>query len=396
MNDEEKHDKQPQSPPPAAPEDGLDPEPVFSEVPISDGVSMSVERPPEVEAISEAAPTPDPEVPGEDVDAEAEAALADPASGSPETSDSPEPDPEPEVSKRIATVFGPFLGEFGHEVRGWSPYIRAQIQANPGDNIVIFAYEGREPIYQEAIGAGAVFVPMALDFLQDLKVNPDCMGVIGPEKEAAYARSRQFLDNFMTRTYPGHQFDLVEPKDGMRYAMARAAEGVPIHFGLADPPEATKPVIIGIVARHRQEPNYVGRNYPTEKWEQVVRVINRRLGPEVAIRSIGADKVNRHIDGTQNCLTTMDNVRGVLEAMEKCHMVVGESSGGMHLALAAARPCVVFGESRVHQRYIKDNWFKAPLHFTEGLRPDPFVIGREVNRMIAGLRGVEKWRKRWE
>ena len=293
------------------------------------------------------------------------------------------------------TVFGPYVGEFGHEVRGWSPMIRAWMQEHECDNVVIVAYEGREPLYQEAIGAGAEFLPIPTDLIRAYDVNADCMGLLGPHTEGAMDKLQSYVDRSLAESFGEHvRFDHKHPRGGLGWACEVADHGIPIHFGLPDPPQvvAGEPVVVGIIARGREYCPH--RNY--KGWEQVVENIRKRMGDQARIVCLGATTENLFIDGADtDARVTPYRLAACLKSFEPCHVIVGESSGGMHLALAAARNCVVFGEARVHRRYINDNWHRVPLRFIDGLAPAPEIIGREVHRMVAGLGGDDRYQN-WE
>jgi hypothetical protein len=306
--------------------------------------------------------------------------------------------------------FGPFIGEFGWRVMAWAPYVKGMVETMPqrqretGDRCVIIDYDGMQPLYQEAIGMGAEFlaVPHDVEFTAEgYGCNAEFMTAIGDGRTSFFGG----LASWALATLGPHAINMGPnwEESGAAYAnkilQTVQDKGWLLNFGF-EPTRSLElasgnTIKIGVIARDRAfAPD---RNYPDPMWEEALANLQRRLddaGVDYHIRFLGAQGHVRAFEGTRryDMRTAPNEITNFIDEISQCNLILGESSGGMHLALATGQPCVVFGEDRIRPRYHGVNWHDAPLHFIGSTRPGPAIVARQTHRMIAALAGDNAFR----
>ena len=209
---------------------------------------------------------------------------------------------------------GPWVGEFGWELMGWQGLIRAL--RTHYDHITVCARESSAALYTDCCDA---FVPHQIKGQSNAHVVFD---VANPEE--------------LTRT-----LDLV-PNDAdhlrpLRYVPLSSQSFV--RFG--DRSQSSDHVDVLLHARGNAVA--AGRNWPREKWLQLVTFLNKA---GLRVGAIGLSSATLPIEGIsdfrdQPLEATMNLVAGA-------KMVVGPSSGPMHLASLCGTPHIVWTDRRLY------------------------------------------------
>jgi hypothetical protein len=237
--------------------------------------------------------------------------------------------------------YGPWIGEFGWELMAWQAWCR--LNARNFEKVYVCSFPDMAPLYEDF----ATFIPhdykkRHLDWTDTSNVEIQIPTDV-----------TQVVDPFKKYKLPGQHF---------------------IPFGTKNPMQAIMPRII----IHARGINKGGKNYPIDRWEQLV------AGMGAYAASVGTE-ADHHIKGTEDLrdlpLSTL------MDELTNARMVIGQSSGVMHLAALCGAPLVVWGDPKTYfgegldVRYRKTwNPFKVPTCFIgeDNWNPDPRLILKAV------------------
>lgn len=260
----------------------------------------------------------------------------------------------------MTVAFGPYVGEFGWEVRAWAPHVYARVSRmrTAGDQtpVVIMAREGSRALYEPALALPGVDFECDWDWPKD---PAEYMHLHRPEAQRAW-------EDYVSARVTGLKWHLNQPRPGEAFAESCLAEIKQHDYGgLA----AICPKRDGVMFHHRHRHDLAReRNYVY--WNDLHSLVNMGMigpwfRPPCASRTSASS----------------------LADMRRSSCVAGESSGPMHLAITAGVPIVVWGESKNRTRYEHDNWHGVPFRFIDGLQPDPKAIADAVADLLEELRG---------
>jgi len=231
--------------------------------------------------------------------------------------------------------YGPWIGEFGWELMAWQAWCR--LNARNFDKVYVCSFSDMAPLYEDF----ATFIPHGykkrhLDWTDtsnvQIEIPADVTTKVAPFKK--YKLPAQHFITFGERTRS------VKP----RYLI------------------------------HARGINKGGKNYPLDRWEHLAGCI----GDNVA--SVGT-LLDHHIKDTEDLRGLPLNT--LMDEMANANVVIGQSSGVMHLAALCGARLVVWGDPRTYfgesldQRYHKTwNPFKVPVRFIPHPEwdPDPDLI----------------------
>jgi hypothetical protein len=253
-----------------------------------------------------------------------------------------------EVEKDDVAFFGPWAGEFGWELMTWQAWCRAQ--AHKYKKVYVCSYPDMEFLYRDF----ANFIPHNY-----------------PKRGLSW-ENLSHIEKVTGYEIPGDVTKQILP-----YKRYRVPDQEFVQFGGPHYPAQTIKYFI-----HARGIKKGGKNWPLDRWQKLVS-----LFPPNSVASVGSP-VDHHIEGSVN-------LKGIpLE--ELCYyfagakMVIGQSSGVMHLATLCKAPIVVWGDARTYfgekldQRYrVTWNPFNSPVQFIydDDWNPDPEVI---ANLAIGG------------
>ena len=206
------------------------------------------------------------------------------------------------ISNKHKFVAGPWVGEFGFEVMCWQPFVRAYQKKHGINNMVCRTRTGRDVLYS--------------DFAEVEYFNPP--GVPVSWGCATSNREPYPLTDLDPRTFKG---GWAEPR------------GEFIKFGSFSPEKRYDVLIHARARRHRSE-----CNWSQETWDELMGM---GLGK---VACIGSER-------RALCLRGCADLRGIplsdlVNYMASSTLIVGPSSGPMHLATLCGCPQVVWSNNK--------------------------------------------------
>ena len=242
--------------------------------------------------------------------------------------------------KRVV-LFGPWIGELGWELMTWQSWCRKK--AKNYDKAYVCSFPDMKPVYEDF----ATFIPHGY-------------------KTRHFRMHRRFLER-VNYQRPDDVTDYIAPF--IRYE----TDGEFIKYGN---PNAKYRYLIH--ARNKKDEK-ADRNYPVNLWEELV------INLQGTVASIGTGK-DYHITGT-------DDLKGIsldklMDYMAGCELVIGGSSGIMHLAcLCGAKRIVWHGSGNFIggrdgiNRY-RDVWnpFQTKTVIISGWKPNPLEVVNEIKK----------------
>jgi len=242
----------------------------------------------------------------------------------------------------------PFIGEFGWEIITWAPYLRKL--SNDYMHMIVSSFPGMEALYT-GFHCPVEFVPhrhpgRALDWRDISTVDYD-----KPDLSAYTA-----------------PVDIIEPLKSYRL------QGEYIRYGT---PKKDKRFNILFHARNIQKAR--GKNWPASKWQMLADQFFNTA-------SIGT-KDDMHIPGTEDMRGIP--LQALMDLIAGAQVVVGQSSGVMHLASMCGTRHVVWADQKTYfwetldKRY-KETWNPLGTEVdwidTENWNPSPKEVAAAINR----------------
>lgn len=232
-----------------------------------------------------------------------------------------------------ALIAGPCMSEFGWELMEWQGYVRAL--AADYDKVVVCSTAGHEALYADY---DPIFVG------HKLKGNRDCHRIREVENPQELKRVQEALKGFKYAfEQAGYEVKWESPQPPKNRAVGRRR-----------PVEIQKFVKFGrrneddlydltIHARNRPFKFALeGHNYPIEKWYELLAMLRDRGYKRIA--AIGTHAQALAPEGVED-LRGVDLQR-VMDVMASSRLVIGPSSGPMHLASLCGVPHAVWARGR--------------------------------------------------
>lgn len=253
---------------------------------------------------------------------------------------------------------GPWVGEFGWELMNWQGYIRSLGRSY--EKVVVSCRESSRALYEDFCD----------EFLfHDLRGTVNCNVLRG-------IRNRDELER-LVRAIPAGA-DHLQP---LKYIPAGSQEFV--RFG------AVREGMVTDLLIHARGKEDVGeRNWTLDKWNALVKAARKR---GLAIGSIGLREDTVDVDGTTD-------FRGrplseTMDAVASTGLVLGPSSGPMHLSALCGTPHLVWTDRKTYSmgkssREKYESWWNplgTPVRVVDEHGFDPPVdrVLKEVERMLA-------------
>lgn len=245
------------------------------------------------------------------------------------------------IEKKIAFA-GPWIGEFGWEIMTWIPYLRKR--SRDYEKMFVSTFEGMEPLY--------------IGFHCEVEFKPHDYN--------------ERVDDWTTR---GMMPCSVDTTDIIKPIKEYRVDGEYVRYGSP----VIKDVSVLFHARGIEKGSF--KNWDIEKWEALAEKF-----PGAA--SIGT-RDDLHVPGTVDGrdIAFHGNLRDVIASAS---IVIGQSSGVMHLASMCGTPHLVWGDDRLknfgeslEKRYAETwNPFGTPVTWVSCEKPwDP-----EVDQILDALR----------
>ena len=250
---------------------------------------------------------------------------------------------------------GPWVGEFGWELCCWQAWLRGR--ARRGDRIIACSRPGHEALYED----------FAIDFVP----------FVPPPGEAnGYSREGVTADSFRHLVPKGAGW--LNPSAGVGHILKGGCPYVPdqtyIRFG-QDVTAMEFEVIMH--ARDRRGPTKSPRNWYTESWSDLVRL----LPPQWRVAWIGSREESIALKGVD--LRGMP-LLGLMNRLRAAHLVVGPSSGPIHLAALCGVSHVVWSGNRRDRIRYRELWnpFEAKHKLLAGWQPEAKDVYRAIRAMV--------------
>jgi hypothetical protein len=237
------------------------------------------------------------------------------------------------MSKNI--IAGPWLGEFGWELMRWQGVFRKL--AYDGWNVYMIARDGHQELYKDYVKE---FIPAeSLGFntkgeTDGWRINNEVPSLTMDQKNAICSSAKYVSAAVCMQMSKQEFIKYGEDSFCLRY-----------------------PIIIH--ARATQKGGTDIRNWPREKWEELVaRLVKIGTFP---IACIGSKEGAMCFD---NCIDKRgENLINTVDILQCCNLVIGPSSGPMHLASLCGTPHLVWTDDKFwgscngtnRQRY-ETNW----------------------------------------
>ena len=267
---------------------------------------------------------------------------------------------------RRVLVAGPYVGEFGHELMDWQPWVRAQVGRYA--EVHVITYPGRDYLYP---GCRVHYHDVALETAgyKHGRVSPAELEHMARQQAAELGLKDYDLMTALNVCTSRHQRHLLPAK----YEL------------LGDPVAAEK---IREVAFHFRQVQKAGpdqtRNYPLAHCDQVVEFCRAR---GLKFFCIGHPRYSYCPPGVEDRRT--EDLAASVTAIRSARLLVGELSGPMHLAQLSGTAILIWapGQWRLDncERW---NVFHVPTYIVtnEVRHPAPEEVGQKILAALADLR----------
>jgi len=267
---------------------------------------------------------------------------------------------------RRKLVAGPYVGEFGHELMDWQPWVRAQVARYA--EVHVITYPGRDYLYP---GCRVHYHSVALETAGYKH------GRFTPAQLEAMARQQ-------ASELEINDYDLMTALNVCTSYHQRFL--LPCKFELLGRPPHTNQ--ISDVAFHFRKVNKEGpdqtRNYPVELCDQVVEFCRAR---DLSFFCIGHPRYSYCPPGVEDRRT--EELGASVAAICSARLLAGELSGPMHLAQLSGTAILIWapGQWRLDncERW---NVFRVPTYIVanDTHLPEPGRVGRKILDALADLR----------
>lgn len=223
-------------------------------------------------------------------------------------------------------IAAPFLAEFGWEIAMWVPWLRFRATEFINSKMIVVCLKGHEALYEDFADK---VIPIATKNITSVDCQNVWVGGVKMRPVDYYGmlkdklRRNIFMKNTLTPLdMPVNWPPKKPPRIPERQAVHRAY--------LAADGRRRDTVLLHARACPDKQPE---RNWPIAKWRQLVEELG---GPEPV--SIGKPGQSLHVPGTKDARGL--SLKEVIELMGHTKVVIGPSSGPLHLANHCNRPVI--------------------------------------------------------
>lgn len=263
-------------------------------------------------------------------------------------------------------VAGPYVGEFGHELMDWQPWVLAQVGRY--QEVHVITYPGRDYLYQ---GCQVHYHDVSLENAGYKHGN------LSPAQLEAMARN--ICDKLGLQNYDLMTAVNICTSYHQRYLLPAKYEQ------LGDPPA---PAGIKDIAFHFRMVNKGGpdisRNYPLDLCD---RLAENCTSNNLTFFCVGHPQYSYCPPGAEDRRSS--DLKASVQAIRSARLLVGELSGPMHLAQLSGTPILIWapGQWRLDncERW---NVFRVPTYVVsnEIEPPAPEIVGKRVVAALSDLR----------
>jgi hypothetical protein len=267
---------------------------------------------------------------------------------------------------RRILVAGPYVGEFGHELMDWQPWVRAQIARH--QEVHVITYPGRDYLYP---GCQVHYHNVALETAgyKHGRFSPTELAALARKKAAELGLKNYDLMTPLHICTSYHQRWLLPAKFELLGQLPNGGQicDVAFHF-----------------RQVKKEGPDQSRNYPLESCDRLVKFC-RAQG--LSFFCIGHPRYSHCPAGVADRRT--EDLAASVAAIRSARLLAGELSGPMHLAQLSGTPILIWapGQWRLDncQRW---NFFRVPTYIVsnEIKPPEPEAVGQKIVSALADLR----------
>jgi hypothetical protein len=267
---------------------------------------------------------------------------------------------------RKVLVAGPYVGEFGHELMDWQPWVRAQVGRH--ETVHVITYPGRDYLYP---GCQVHYHDVALETAgyKHGRLSPAQLEAMARQWAAKFGLVDYDLMTALHICTRYHQRWLLPAKYEL---LGRPAPGGEIRD----------------VAFHFRQVKKTGpdqtRNYALANCDQVVEFC-RAAG--LSFFCVGHPRYSYCPAGVED--RRSEDLAASVAALRAARLLAGELSGPMHLAQLAGTPILIWadGQWRLDNCEVW-NVFHVPTYVVanDTHQPEPERVGREIVKALADLR----------
>jgi hypothetical protein len=269
-------------------------------------------------------------------------------------------------SPRRVLVAGPYVGEFGHELMDWQPWVRAQVGRYEAVHVI--TYPGRDYLYP---GCKVHYHDVALETAgyKHGRFSPAQLEAMARKKAAELGLKKYDLMTALHLCTHYHQRFLLPAK----------------YKRLGQP---CAPGEMRDVAFHFRQVNKAGpdqsRNYPLALCDRVVELC-RAQG--LSFFCIGHPRYAYCPAGVEDRRT--EDLAASVAALRSARLLAGELSGPMHLAQLCGTPILIWADGQWRlDNCERWNVFRVPTYIVanDTHRPAPERVGQKIVAALADLR----------
>jgi len=267
---------------------------------------------------------------------------------------------------RRILVAGPYVGEFGHELMDWQPWVRAQIGRY--EQVHVITYPGRDYLYP---GCTVHYHKVALETAgyKHGRFTPMQLAAMAHQKAAELGLKNYDLMTALNICTRHHQRHLLPAKFELLGEAPAGGEmrDLALHF-----------------RQVKKEGPDQTRNYPLELCDRVAAFCRAQ---NLKFFCIGHPRYSYCPPGVEDRRT--EDLGASVAAIRSVRLLAGELSGPMHLAQLAGTAILIWapGQWRLDncERW---NVFKVPTYIVTNdvCKPEPEIVGHKIMAALADLR----------
>lgn len=267
---------------------------------------------------------------------------------------------------RRVLVAGPYVGEFGHELMDWQPWVRAQIGRY--EQVHVITYPGRDYLYP-GCQVHHHDIPLEKAGYKHGRFTPAQLEAMAHKKAAELGLKNYDLMTALNICTSRHQRHLLPAKFEL--------------LGEPPAPENVRDIAFHFRQVKKEGPDQT-RNYPLELCDRVVEFCRAQ---KLNFFCIGHPRYSYCPAGVEDRRT--EDLAASVAAIRSARLVAGELSGPMHLAQLAGTPILIWapGQWRLDncERW---NIFQVPTYIvTNDIKhPEPERVGAKIIAALADLR----------
>lgn len=267
---------------------------------------------------------------------------------------------------RRILLAGPYVGEFGHELMDWQPWVRAQVGRYA--EVHVISYPGRDYLYPGCT-VHAHNVPLESAGYKHGRFTPAQIKEMARQKAEELGLKDYDLMTALNVCTSYHQ----------KYCL-------PAKFELLGHPPA--PEKISDIAFHFRQVKKEGpdqtRNYPLEHCHQLVEFCR---GQGLRFFCIGHPRYSCCPEGVDDRRT--EDLEASVAAIRSARILAGELSGPMHLAQLSGTAILIWADGQWRlDNCERWNVFHVPTYVVanDTHRPSPECVGQKILESLADLK----------